>query len=118
MTTQDTPTTLAAARAGRLFRAVAIAEACSWAGLLLGMLFKYVVVGTEIGVQLFGPIHGALFVAYIAVTAWAARALRWPVPALVAALLCSIPPLATLWFERRARRTGRLPTGRDAVPAA
>ena len=104
-----TPTALAETRAGRLFRVVAIAEACSWAGLLIGMLFKYVVVGNEIGVQVFGPIHGALFVAYLVVTAWAARTLRWPVATLVVALLCSIPPLATLWFERRARHTGRLP---------
>ncbi|MCO1659462.1 DUF3817 domain-containing protein [Pseudonocardia humida] len=108
MTAQDTPTTLAAARAARLFRAVAVAEACSWAGLLIGMLFKYVVVGNEIGVQVFGPIHGAMFVAYLVVSVWAARALRWPTSTLVVALLCSIPPLATLWFERRARRTGRL----------
>jgi integral membrane protein len=116
MTAQDTPSAtpaaLAATRAGRLFRAVAVAEACSWAGLLIGMLFKYVVVGNEIGVQVFGPIHGALFVAYVVVTIWAARTLRWPVPTLVLALVCSIPPLATLWFERRARRSGRL------VPAA
>ncbi len=118
MTAQDTPTTLATARAARLFRTVAIAEACSWAGLLIGMLFKYVVVGTEIGVQVFGPIHGALFVAYVVVTLWAARALRWPLPTLVVALLCSIPPLATLWFERRARRTGRLPAGQATAPAA
>ena len=109
MTAQDTPTaTLAAARAGRLFRAVAVAEACSWAGLLIGMLFKYVVVGNEIGVQVFGPIHGALFVSYLVVTVWAARTLRWPFSTMIVALLCSIPPLATLWFERRARRTGRL----------
>jgi hypothetical protein len=29
---------------GRSFRLAAIAEACSWAGLLVGMFFKYVVV--------------------------------------------------------------------------
>jgi integral membrane protein len=95
-------------RAAQLFRTVAVAEACSWAGLLIGMLFKYVVVGNEIGVQVFGPIHGALFVAYLAVAVWAGRTLRWPTSTLVVALLCSIPPLATLWFERHARRTGRL----------
>jgi integral membrane protein len=72
------------------------------------MLFKYVVVGNEIGVQVFGPIHGALFVAYLVVTLWVARTLRWSASTTVVALLCSIPPLATLWFERRARRTGLL----------
>ena len=46
---------------GRAFRLAAIAEACSWAGLLVGMFFKYVVVGDDIGVKIFGPVHGALF---------------------------------------------------------
>ncbi|WP_214402925.1 DUF3817 domain-containing protein [Pseudonocardia lacus] len=108
MTAQDTPAALAATRAGQVFRVVAVAEACSWTGLLIGMLFKYVVVGNEIGVNVFGPIHGALFVAYLVVAVWAARALRWPFSTLAVALLCSIPPLATLWFERRARRAGQL----------
>jgi integral membrane protein len=100
-----------AARAGQLFRAVAIAEACSWLGLLTGMFFKYVAVGDPIGVQVFGPIHGALFVAYCAVAVWAARTLRWGRGTTVLALACSIPPLATLWFERRVRRAQPL-TGR------
>lgn len=59
----------------RAFRAVAIAEACSWTGLLIGMFFKYVVVFDDIGVKIFGPIHGALFVAYLVVTLVAARRL-------------------------------------------
>jgi integral membrane protein len=92
----------------RVFRAVAIAEACSWAGLLIGMFFKYVVVIDDIGVNIFGPIHGALFVAYVVVTLVVARAYRWSLPATVLGLVASIPPLATLWFERRARRTGLL----------
>lgn len=92
----------------RVFRALAVAEACSWAGLLIGMLFKYVVVHDEIGVQVFGPIHGALFVAYVVVAVVVARPLRWNVPTLLLALGASIPPLCTLWFERWALRTGRL----------
>ena len=97
MTAQDTPTatptTLAAIRAGRVFRAVAVAEACSWAGLLIGMFFKYVVVGDEIGVQVFGPIHGAMFVAYVVVSLVVSRRLRWDARTVVLALLASIPPL-------------------------
>jgi integral membrane protein len=94
--------------AARAFRVVAIAEACSWAGLLLGMFFKYVVVRNDIGVTVFGPIHGALFVAYVVVTLLTARVFRWDLRTLVIALVASIPPLATLWFERWARRSGRL----------
>ncbi|MGH8966108.1 MAG: DUF3817 domain-containing protein [Actinomycetes bacterium] len=99
----------------KAFRAVAIAEACSWAGLLIGMFFKYVVVFDDIGVKIFGPIHGALFVAYVVVTLVVARTFRWSTGTTVLALVASIPPLATLWFERRARRTGLLAPER--VPA-
>jgi integral membrane protein len=91
------------------FRVVAVAEACSWAGLLVGMLFKYLIVGNEIGVQVFGPIHGALFVGYVVVTLLAARTFGWRLPSTLLGLACSIPPFATLWFEHRQRPavTGR-----------
>jgi integral membrane protein len=89
-----------------VFRVVAIAEACSWLGLLIGMFFKYVVVFNDVGVQVFGPIHGALFVAYVVVTLVVARTFRWGLSTTLVALAASIPPLATLWFERRARRQG------------
>jgi integral membrane protein len=91
-----------------VFRIVAIAEACSWAGLLIGMFFKYVVVFDDIGVKVFGPIHGALFVAYVVVTLVVARTFRWSLPITLIALAVSIPPLATLWFERRAHHQGML----------
>lgn len=93
---------------GRVFRAVAIAEALSWTGLLVGMFFKYVVVGNDIGVTIFGPVHGALFVTYVVIAIAVARPLRWDARTLVLALLASIPPLATWMFERWAGRTGRL----------
>ena len=59
-----------------LFRAVAIAEALTWVGLLAGMYVKYVPETSEVGVQVFGPIHGAVFVLYVAVTLLTARRLR------------------------------------------
>ena len=41
------------------FRLIAFAEAVSWAGLLVGMYFKYLgSPQTEIGVKVFGPVHG------------------------------------------------------------
>lgn len=92
----------------RAFRAIAIAEACSWTGLLIGMFFKYIVVFDDLGVKIFGPIHGALFVAYLVVTLVAARRLGWSLMTTLFALAASIPPLFTLWFERWAMRTGKL----------
>ena len=87
----------------------AVAEACSWIGLLVGMYLKYGPEATERGVQLFGPIHGAIFLAYVLVTLLTGRVLRWSPRTTVVALVCSVPPLATAWFERLATRNGKLP---------
>ena len=100
-----------------LFRIVAVAEALSWVGLLAGMYVKYVPQTSEAGVQVFGPIHGGIFVAYVVVALMASRLLRWNVGTTLLALAASLPPLATVLFERWASRTGRLPV-REAVPAA
>ncbi|WP_424188910.1 DUF3817 domain-containing protein [Actinokineospora sp. G85] len=96
-----------ATAAGR-FRAVAFAEAVSWIGLLVGMFFKYATDLGEAGVKIFGPVHGAVFVAYLVVALLAAREYRWNKWTTFWALFCSIPPLFTLLFERWALRTGKL----------
>ncbi|MGY1705176.1 DUF3817 domain-containing protein [Geodermatophilus sp. SYSU D00697] len=99
------------------FRAVALAEACSWVGLLFGMFVKYVLATSERGVQIFGPIHGGIFVAYVLVALLAGRVLRWNLVTTGLALAASVPPLATLWFDRWATRTERLPLP-DPAPAS
>ena len=90
------------------FRTVAVAEALSWVGLLAGMYVKYVPETSEAGVQVFGPVHGAVFVAYVVVALVAARVLGWSRWTTLLALAASIPPLATVVFERWAARTGKL----------
>ena len=99
------------------FRVVAIAEALSWVGLLAGMYVKRVLESSEVGVQVFGPIHGGLFVACVLVTLVVGRLLRWNTGTTLLALTASVPPLVTVVFERWASRTARLP-GREAVRAA
>jgi integral membrane protein len=110
------PRSLTPARVATAFRVVAVAEALSWLGLLAGMYLKYVPETTEAGVHVFGPIHGAVFVAYVVVALVAARVLRWSLPTTLLALAASVPPLATVWFQRRASRSGLLPA-RESVPA-
>ena len=107
-----TPRTAATA-----FRIVAVAEALSWVGLLIGMYVKYVPETTELGVKVFGPIHGGIFVAYVVVALVASRVLRWSPRTTLLALVCSVPPLATVWFERLATRNDKLPR-QQAVRAA
>jgi len=81
------------------------------------MFVKRVLDASELGVQVFGPIHGAIFMAYVVVALLAARALRWDARTTLLALAASVPPLVTVWYERWGTRTGRLPS-RDAVAAA
>jgi integral membrane protein len=90
----------------RAFRTVAVAEACSWTGLLIGMVFKYLVVFDDVGVKVFGPIHGVLFILYVVITLVTARRFGWRAGTTIVGLLASIPPLTTLWFEDSARRRG------------
>src|SRR3954454_18440449 len=100
------------------FRAVAIAEAVSWLLLLAGMFVKWVLQTSELGVQLAGPVHGAVFVGYVLVSLLAWRVLRWSPRTALLALVASVPPLCTVWFERWARRTGRLPVEQTAPATA
>ncbi|WP_028659234.1 DUF3817 domain-containing protein [Nocardioides insulae] len=103
-----------------VFRTIAIAEACSWAGLLIGMFFKYVPETTEAGVQIFGPIHGAMFVLYCLGVLVIGFSQRWSMGRLVLGLFSSIPPLMTLWFDRYAEKRGWIPErlGRSATESA
>ncbi|UQN29563.1 DUF3817 domain-containing protein [Brachybacterium kimchii] len=102
------PARPAVAPVGRIFAIVALAEAVTWAGLLLGMALKYGPVGTETGVWLFGRLHGGVFVAYVVMVVVAAVVLRWRWWVALLALVCSIPPLVTVPLEIWLRRTGRL----------
>lgn len=96
---------------GRLFAIASLIEALTWAGLLAGMFLKYVTETTDLGVWLFGRLHGAAFVFYVVVTVIAAWRLRWPWWATALAIVAAIPPLVTLpleiWFSRLGLLTGR-----------
>jgi integral membrane protein len=91
-----------------LFRVAAVAEAFSWAGLLIGMFVKYVVGAGEGGVPVLGMVHGLVFLAYVLVSFAVFAPLAWRPKTLVLALLSSLPPLFTWWFEKWARRSGKL----------
>jgi RND superfamily putative drug exporter len=91
------------------FVVVAVIEAFTWAGLLVGMYLKHVAGVTELGVRVFGSLHGAAFIAYVVITLLTARAQRWSVFWTTAlALLSAVPPFMTAVFERVARRRGLL----------
>ncbi len=88
----------------RLFRRMAIAEAVTWALLLSGMFLKYVTETTELGVRVFGMVHGIVFVAYCLTTVLVAVDQRWSARRLLLGLASSVPPFATVLFDRHAER--------------
>lgn len=92
----------------RVFRIVAIGEALSWAALLTGMYFKWIAQTTEVGVNIAGPIHGAMFMLYLLVALIAARTFQWSVGLTLGALAAGIPPFFTIPFEMWASRKGHL----------
>ena len=98
-------------KAGKLFATMALIEALTWSGLLLGMFLKYVTETTDIGVWLFGRLHGAAFLAYVVICFIVGSRLRWPMWALLLAVLAAIPPLVTwpleLWYRRRGLLSNR-----------
>ena len=94
--------------AAQRFRFVALFEALTWVGLLAGMAFKYLPAdGNEIGVKVFGPLHGAAFLLYLPITGWTIYRLRWGFFTGVTAIIASLPPFGTFVFERWVARTGR-----------
>lgn len=101
--------------AGR-FRLVALLEAVSWAGLLVGMFFKYAgSPRTEIGVKIFGPIHGGVFIAFLVAALFAGIAFKWGLGTWLLALLGSIVPMGSVIFLIWADRTARLGEPSSAV---
>jgi integral membrane protein len=93
-----------------LFRWVAIAEAVTWALLLTGMFLKYVTETTELGVRVFGMVHGVVFIAYCLTTVLVAVDQRWSRGRLLVGLAASIPPFCTVVFDRFAEKRDVLGT--------
>lgn len=91
-----------------IFRAAARAEAFTWLGLLVGMYFKHVAGTTEVGVQVFGPLHGAMFLVYGVVVLTTGSVFGWSARVRLLGLASAVPPLASLVFERWAQRAGLL----------
>ena len=102
----------------RAFRILAIAEACSWAALLTGMYFKWIAKSGELGVEIAGPLHGALFIGYCVAALAVWRLQRWPVTVALLAGVSAVFPFATIVFERWARKRGYLTEPADSRTGA
>ncbi|MGB3696832.1 MAG: DUF3817 domain-containing protein [Gordonia sp. (in: high G+C Gram-positive bacteria)] len=89
------------------FRLIAVVEAITWGLLLIGMAVKYGA-GIDSATMVPGALHGAAFVVYLVVTLLTARSLGWNLKVLALALVASIPPFFTVWFEVWAKNNGHL----------
>ncbi|MEV6774233.1 DUF3817 domain-containing protein [Nocardia sp. NPDC051030] len=102
-----------------------ILEAPSWALLLLGSLLKR---ADALGiadqpikwpVMVFGMLHGIVFLAYAINCLLASREFEWPGKTTGLALVSTVIPFASVFFERWAIRTGQLgELSQAATPAA
>jgi len=97
---------------------MAFVEATTWLGLLVGMFLKYVTQTTDVGVSIFGALHGGAFLAYVAVVGISFFVLRWPWWVAGIALAAAVPPLVTIPVERWMRLSGYLGRPADRVAAS
>ena len=101
-----------------LFRTVAVAEAVTWAFLLLGMFFKYVTRSTEALVPPAGAVHGFVFLCFVVTLVFVWINQRWsPVTGLLG-LASAIVPFATVPYERWIERRGQLAGAWRLAPGA
>lgn len=91
-----------------LYRTAAVAEAITWALLLTGMFLKYVTDTTELGVSIFGMVHGVVFIAFCLTTVLVWLDQQWSLGRLALGLVAAVPPFATVPFETYAARSGLL----------
>jgi integral membrane protein len=91
----------------RIFRIAAITEAITWVGLLASMYEKYIAHTHSAAIQIFGTVHGYAFLAYVLVVFLVRAEYKWTHKMTALALVASVPPLATVPFERWAFRLYR-----------
>lgn len=79
---------------------VAIAEALSFVALLAAMVFKY---GFDEpgGVETLGPIHGVLFLAYVALALVVRQQRGWNLTRTAVVLAAAVLPVAGFFVGRR-----------------
>ncbi len=92
----------------RTFRALALAEAVTWTLLLAGMVLKYALEVTELGVRVGGGLHGFVFLAYCVATVLVGVDARWSPGRVLLGLAAAFVPYATVPFVHLVDRSGGL----------
>ena len=72
----------------------------TWIGLLASMYDKYIAHTHTEALHIFGTVHGYAFLAYVLVVFLVRAEYKWSNRMTLLALASSVPPLATVPFER------------------
>lgn len=83
----------------RRLRLLSLTEATSYVALLLATVVK-AAGWTDIGVTVLGPVHGVLYLAFVAAIARCREALGWPWAKAFTAMIIGSLPLGGYWLER------------------
>jgi integral membrane protein len=87
-------------------RIVAVAEATSFLALIVASIIKHSD-GGEGGVQILGPIHGVLFLAFVGLVLFERISQHWSMKTTLWLLVASVIPfggyVAEVWLQRHAR---------------
>lgn len=88
----------------RIFRIIAVAEATSFVALLLATYIKYAQ-DQPGGVELLGPLHGLLFIAYVALAMYLAPRAGWGARTTILVVAGAVVPFGGYavdrWLARR-----------------
>ncbi len=99
----------------KTFRIVALAEATSFLLLLVASVVKRAA-DEPIGVEILGPIHGALFVAYLVLALLVKVHRGWSIPTTLVVMAGSVVPLGGYvvdwWLVNRDDKTSTNVNGR------
>ena len=86
----------------KVLRVVAVLEAVSFLVLVAAAIYKRTAAeGREAGVEVMGPVHGLLFVAYVLLTVAVAADERWRLKRTLLTLLCAVIPLGGFIADRK-----------------
>ncbi len=101
----------------RWFKVIALAEAVSYLVLLAASVAKRALDAPEL-VTVVGPIHGVIFLAYVALALYVRERLGWNGWTTVMVIVAAVVPLGGLIVERRVPDDVAVAPGAGAAPAA
>lgn len=80
-------------------RRISVIEAISYLALLVATILKNTG-RDDIGVTILGPVHGVLYLVFVAMVLWRRDDLGWDVVRTVLALFIGALPFGGFWLER------------------